>query len=74
VLTGTASHMLVSLIYISVCVCVYMHGVLLNCVRARARVCVCVCVCVYMHMHMGCLHAIQKWISVNKDNETGKQI
>jgi len=23
---------------------------------------------------MGCLHAIQTWISVNKDNEMGKQI
>jgi hypothetical protein len=25
-------------------------------------------------MHMGCLHAIQTWISVNKDTEMGKQI
>jgi hypothetical protein len=25
-------------------------------------------------MHKGCLHAIQKWISVYKGNEMGKQI
>lgn len=51
--------MLVSLIYMCVCVCVHVH------VHLRA----CMCACVHM-----CLHAIQTWISVNKDNETGKQI
>lgn len=41
-------------------------------------ICVCVCVrslaCMCVHVHMRCLHAIQTWINVNKDNEMSKQI